>query len=485
MSKIEDLYNKHAVKIICNGLEGSGCIVQPSCSDYSYIFTAKHCLIKDNALDRGLIQILRFNDKESSTIIQDIYLHSDFDIAIIKVNKISEFSESKIFLPSKGEMVSIYGYPSLLKAETEQRQNLNCRVSFCREHYFEITSENIQFTFEKSVPETIKGFSGSGVFYEQGGNLFISGILTRLKAIDGAYSSLSATHISLFEDLIKEHKLATIYADNLVNISRDFTLINNVFSISYNAQFAPYYQERAIDKIFINYLNNPKNVWISGPSGVGKTLLILRNLNMENKSPKHIDLTCTQFENINEYFEYINNELVRQCDLEIYSDKTIIYDRISDNLCNINAKLKDIIIFVDEVPISNKDKFYNFLSGFISISDRYSNLNRMDNKIKWIISTRIDPSIHMKTNESCHTNKSKAQKNFTFKNFDLWIDDDLSSLLYLLQKSLDFSLSLKTKNEIIEISKGLPGRLKSTIERVLLENCTIHEAIEIIKSENN
>jgi len=186
VSKIEDLYNKHAVKIICNGLEGSGCIVQPSCTDYSYIFTAKHCLIKDHVLDLGLIQILRFNDKVSSTIIQDIYLHSNFDIAIIKVNKISEFSESNIFLPSKGESVSIYGYPSLLKAETEQRQNIKCRVSFRRENYFEITTENPQFTFEKSVPESIKGFSGSGVFFEQGSNLLISGILTSLKAIDGA-----------------------------------------------------------------------------------------------------------------------------------------------------------------------------------------------------------------------------------------------------------------------------------------------------------
>jgi len=485
VSKIEDLYNKHAVKIICNGLEGSGCIVQPSCSDYSYIFTAKHCLIKDEALDKGLIQILRFNDKVASTIIQDIYLHSDFDIAIIKVNKISEFFESRIFQPVKGESVSIYGYPSLLKAKSEQRQNINCKVSFHRDSYFEITSENPQFTFDKSMPETIKGFSGSGVFYEQGDNLFISGILTKLKAFDGGYSSLCAIDISIYEELIKKYELATIFSDNLSNISKDYSLINNVFAISYNSQSAPYYQERVIDSTFLNYLNNPKNVWISGPSGVGKTLFILRNLNKEKKAPKHIDLTCSQVDNIDEYFEYINNELIRQFELTISSDKASVYDRISDNLCNINDHFKDILIFVDEVPISDKEKFYNFLSGFVNISDRYSNLNRKENKIKWIISTRIDPSNHVKIEESCHSNKAKVQKNFIFKNIDLWTDDDLSSLLNLLQRTLDFSLSIKTKNEIIKISKGLPGRLKNTIERVLLENCTIHEAIEIIKSENN
>jgi len=484
VNKIEDLYNNHAVKIISNGIEGSGCIIQPDSPDYSFIFTAKHCLTENDTCLKEEVQVLRFNDKESQITIHEIYLHSELDIAVIKVEKINEISNSIIISLQKGKAVSIYGYPNLLRGKKEQRQNINCEVSFNRENYFEIVSKHVQFTFDKSIHDTIKGFSGSGIFYEDGERLFIGGILTKLKAGDGAYLSLCATNIKLFDNLITTNGLPSLNSNNLSHISKDYKLINKVFAISYNSQSAPYYQERAIDSLFVNYLKSPKNIWISGISGVGKTLLILRNLHKESKSPKHIDLTCSQFISINEYFEYINNEIIRQFDLNNSSQKENVLDKISDNLCSINGQLDEIIIFVDEVPISDKEKFYDFLSGFISISERYSNIIKVDNKIKWIVSTRIDPEIHLKAEECCHPNKLKAKKNFVFKNFNIWDDIELTALLNLLQGTLDFSLSVNTQTEIVGISKGLPGILKSTIERVILEECTIQEAIKMIKSEN-
>lgn len=481
---IEDLYNKHSVKVISNNIEGSGCLIQPYNADYSYVFTAKHCLTKDHKCKKEYVRIIRDNEETSSISIHEIYLHPELDIAIIKIEKVLELPDPIFYVPLKGESVSIYGYPLLLKGKSEQRQNINCEVSFNRGDHFEITSKSSQFTFEKSTHETTQGFSGSGVYYEREEQLFISGILTRLKANDGAYASLCVVHISLFEELLLKNNLAILSADNFSEIIKDFTIINNVFSISYTLQFAPYYLDREIDRIFLNYLNNPKNIWVSGHSGLGKTLLILRNLNKEKKKPKHIDLTCSQINSINDYFEYINNELITQCNLEETSKKIVVYDRISDNLCQINDQLEEIIIFVDEVPISDKDKFYEFLSGFIGISERYSNLNSLQNKIKWIISTRIDPFIHLKADDTCHPNKLKAQKNFTFKNLDFWTNNELALLLKLLQNSLNFSLSTNTQDQIVKISNGLPGRLKSTIERVLLENCSIGEAIEMVKSEN-
>ena len=484
VNKIEDLYNRHAVKIISSGIEGSGCLIQPADSDYTFVFTAKHCLTEVEVCKPEDIQILRFNDRESQITIQEIYLHPKYDIAILKVGRISPLPSTIIRSFRKGDSVTIYGYPKLLRRAREQRQNIKCEISFNRETYFELVSENIQFTFDKSTPDTIKGFSGSGVFFEDGERLFIGGILTKLKAEDGAYSSLCASNISLFDELIATSGLPSLDSDNFHDINKDYELLNSVFSISYTPQSAKYYQERNIDSLFINYLKSPKNIWISGISGVGKTLLVLRNLNKENKSPKHIDLTCSQINTIDEYFEYINNELVRQLNLNDPSSKKNIFDQISDNLCSINGQLSEIVIFVDEVPISDKDKFYDFLSGFINISERYSNLIKTENKIKWIVSTRIDPEVHLRTEESCHPNKLKAKKNFRFRNFKIWDDKELTELLNLLQTTLNFSLSVKTQTEIKLVSKGLPGILKSTIERVLIEDCTMQEAIRMIQSEN-
>lgn len=143
-----------------------------------------------------------------------------------------------------------------------------------------------------------------------------------------------------------------------------------------------------------------------------------------------------------------------------------------------------IVIFVDEVPILEKEKFYDFLTGFVNVSERYTNLIKGAKNINWIISTRINPEEHLNNEEESLPNKLKAKKNFNFKNLDLWSNEELSSLMKSLQASLNFKLSNDTEKKIIALSKGLPGVSKSVIERLLLENCTIEEAIEIIKSEN-
>lgn len=486
MDSIEEYYNKHAVKIISNGISGSGCIYQPSNPEYSYILTAKHCITENGHFDINKISINRFleNEAETKLKLKNVYINPDHDVAILTVDKIEDLGTTPTHRALKEESVSIYGYPNLLKNEKEPRQIIKCKISFSRELHYEITSDNMQFTFEKSVPDAIKGLSGSGVYYEDKGMLSVAGIFTKLKAPDGAYSSFCMYNLDLFEELTAKNKLQSLYSDNISNINKDPELLNKVFSLTYNSQSAQYYLVRKDDEVFLNYLNNSKNVWISGDSGVGKTFLVLGNITKVNETPIHIDLTCSQMDSIDEYFEYINVELINQSELTKQSNKSNIYDRISDNLCEINLQSNQITIFVDEVPILAKDKFYDFLSGFIKISERFTNLIKGTKNVNWIISTRIDPKDHLKDEVECLVNKQKAHKNFIFKNLNYWSEGELLSLLKMLQKSLNFTLSNETELNIIKISKGLPGIVKNVIERIILDDCTIEEAIKIVKAEN-
>ncbi|SKC65744.1 trypsin-like serine peptidase [Ohtaekwangia koreensis] len=482
MPTIEQLYDDHAVRIICNGFEGSGCVVQPLASDFTYIFTAKHCLTETDKCNKEDIKVFRYLETDPIAEVLDVHLHQDLDIAIIVLKRISNLQTTRMAKAAKGSEVVIYGYPLLLKGKAEPRQNVMCRISFVRSTMFEITSEIVQFTFENAMPETIRGLSGSGIFVEQSGSLFLVGVLFKLKGKDGAYSSLCAYDIPVFEKFLVDSKLPPLELDDFSTVSKDYSLLNNVFSISFTSGSGKYYHERTVDAIFKNYLANPKNIWVSGHSGVGKTLLVLRNLSIENKKAKHIDLTCSVSGNIEDYFHYINNEIIAQCSLTLPSTKHNVFEKISDNLCQITNN-EDIIIFVDEVPISVKEKFYDFLASFIKVSERYANLNKSNNKVKWIICTRINPTVHLLSGDENHPNKIKAHKNFIFKNFDLWTDDELSSLLELLQSALNFSISFKSANEMIRTSEGLPGRLKSIVERVILEGGSVFDAISMIKSE--
>ena len=44
---INEKYEQLAVKVKCNGLEGSGCLFQPDSDTFTYVLTAKHCLEGD------------------------------------------------------------------------------------------------------------------------------------------------------------------------------------------------------------------------------------------------------------------------------------------------------------------------------------------------------------------------------------------------------------------------------------------------------
>lgn len=476
MTRIEQKYEQHAVKISSNGINGSGCVIHPLNSESSFIFTAKHCLTENGQVEKDKVTLSGplISDKVE---IKDIFIDPLHDVGIIQISRLNDYTSSLFVEPKKDLPVNLFGFPSLLKGES---QILPCRVSFNKENYSEIELSQNQTTFEKSTPETIKGFSGSGIFHENANNLFIVGILVRLKACDGAYNNVCAYHISVFDNLLVEKGFSSLFEDNIFNIIYDLS-----FSFTaYNLGVEKFYLPRISDDQFNNSLKSPKSIWISGEPGVGKTLLVNRNLRTKGFNYIPIDLTTATLNNIDEYFRVINNEIIVQKDLQAFTDSENIYDTIASNLNKISHD-EGLTIFVDEVPIRDSEIFNNFLSGFIKISEKYSNTTNGKNQVKWIISTRINPKSYLKGLNDCLVNNQKATKHFLYKHIDFWSYDELKALLILLEKNLNFHLSNFSHNKIIELSRGIPNPMKRVIEVILIDKCNIDEAIEIVKSENN
>lgn len=487
---------------------GSGVLFQPATTDYTYILTAKHIFFDEIDNGRGeekiekkdgeIVDIHRLTKNGEYWLSEPIqfsiqknknyFPHAEVDIAILKIDY--KPGLDKLILQEKIGNLSDYlicGFPNKLRLNTSISEKYTTH-SLVRIISDNTTSFRAQLTIGTLIQSDIVGMSGCGVLKNENENISLIGIQSKVPA-SNANGQIDFVPIKYFKEIISSNELVSIDGndikiDDFSNINRDWQLQNKIFSVTINSDSKPYYLNRDIDKTVLNYLARNKNIWISGISGIGKTFLILGNLSNLCDKQIRIDLTCSYLENIDDYFEYVNNEIIRQCNLEQKSLQASVYERISDNLCEINLQSNQILIFVDEVPILEKEKFYSFLTGFINISDRYSNLIEGAKKINWIISTRISPEEHLNNEEDCLPNKQKARKNFNFKNLDLWREDELSSLLNLLQVSLNFKLSDETEKEIIAISKGLPGVAKSVIERLLIENCSIEEAIEMIKSEN-
>jgi len=475
--KIEESYYEHAVRIVSNGIVGSGCLIQTTHSIYSFIFTAKHCLTENQLIDKENIIITRdkINDSIPLKVI-DVFLHEELDIAVILIEKINGLRLTPFVNPTKELQVYLFGYPGVLSGDT---QILSCKIAFDKEFHSDIELTQTQMTFEKSSQEILKGFSGSGFFYETENDISVVGILTKLKAQDGAFNNVCAYHLSSFDELIISNGLPSIYCDDISSIVSDYS-----FSFTaYNPKIEKYYLNREIDNQLINYLKSPRNIWISGNSGIGKSLLLNRNLLLNKFDFVPIDLTTSKLDNIDDYFNIINNELIRQREVRQVYVSGNIYDNIVGNLEQIESS-DTLIIFVDEVPIRDKSVFKEFLTGFIKISEKFSNTTRKIKQVKWIISTIINPASYVKNLDECLINKEKASKHFNFKNIDLWTSKELFSLIDILEFNLNFRLSFPTRDKIIAISNGIPNPIKRVIEQVLIDNCSIEEAIEIVKSEH-
>ena len=154
----------------------------------------------------------------------------------------------------------------------------------------------------------MRGFSGSGIFHEKSDKISVVGILTRLKAPDGAYNNVCAYHISNFDNLLRTKGLPSLFEDYIDEINSDYS-----FSFTnYNLELEKHYLQRDIDEQTKKLFLSPKNIWISGVPGVGKTLLINRNLRIDKRDYISIDLTTSKLDDIDEYFKIINNEIVYQ-----------------------------------------------------------------------------------------------------------------------------------------------------------------------------
>lgn len=475
----EKRLQRHAVKIKTDSTEASGCLCQPSGTDYSYVFTAKHCLPKN--LDSRTISIT--TEQGEKLNVRTVLPHSELDILVIIVDRVSELDVTPLSVtPELHQAVTIYGYPEKLREKSEQRENLSCKISFRHDDYFEMISDQIQFTFNTDVPENVRGFSGSGVFIESE-RYELVGIFTRLKASGGAYQKFCAYNLSVIDKFLLNNSYAALSSDSFSGIKKDPELLEAVFYLPYKKASDPFYFKRDIDFLFENYFLSQKHVWISGVSGVGKTNLVLSNLINNGRKFIFIDLSAQQNRSIQEYFDYINSEIIEQASVESQSGRKNIIERIAENLAKITLEGEQLVVFVDEVPISENDKFLEFVTNFITISERFFNQAENSRKIKWVICTRINPIENLQNRDDCFPNSNKANKNFHFKHLRLWSENELIGLLKILEGALEFSLSSLTQAELLVAVQGFPGKLKNTIERVLLEECSIQKAIELIKSE--
>lgn len=234
-----DIHSKYinlSVKVLCNGKGGSGCLFQPFTTEYSYVLTAKHCLIgKDEELETLHASDIKLSINRENEFIElqaiDYYLHKDQDVAVIKIGYIKDLPSCLVSSPPIHGNVNIFGYPEILETPSTNwmGHKLGCTLNFYyrKSSLIEFIPTTDTVSYERDTAANIRGFSGSGIYLEKENDLTLIGVFTELKDEDGAYKGLLGLDIALINEILSENCLLPLIPEELLSFEK---YINNAFN---------------------------------------------------------------------------------------------------------------------------------------------------------------------------------------------------------------------------------------------------------------
>lgn len=234
------------------------------------------------------------------------------------------------------------------------------------------------------------------------------------------YSSVD--EIKAIIESIKEEKNNSLLEGN--NIITE--TINKVLFINYDNSCEPFYIQREHDNIFCKNLKY-RHIWVSGNSGLGKTAMIKRNLIFYNHDCHYCylgSITNVDIESLlNSLLSDLKETFSEQLENKSYqvSDKIV---EISKTLYHIFNN-KTVIIYIDEVPISEDLIFTQFVLKINALVEHYQRLCGSDKNLHIVVSTIYNPK------KFC-TNLPKANQYFNFITIESWSDKELGDLLNVI-----------------------------------------------------
>ncbi|MEO2601232.1 hypothetical protein [Clostridium butyricum] len=386
---LQDIYKEITVKIIYFEEQGSGWMYNPPDSNYTYVFTAKHCFssdelngtgselkldtIKKEDIDINNIKLDRFISRKIGWQGQDKYKVKDIffaqgiiDIAIIRIDRIKLSRNVKLLsLTNKiNKNIFIYGYPNVTASLLNPTKKLDdFTINDIDEDYIELRHENLN-TFNYSSKDVMDSFSGSGLFIydENQFQICIIGIFTGLGAPDGAYNHYIGENLEPICDIINENQLEKIdivsgdfiqYSDYYCNIEQ----WTNINPIAYKRKWVNIESAKElIDDIIMHFKDySTYNIkYVVGPSGCGKTRTVYE--------------ACNRF---------------------LYKSSIMYFDKYSNDVINVMNSLRNknekYYIVIDEVDvdayqeINRKFLLNNLRIILIGVAKEYEKFN--DNSI--------------------------------------------------------------------------------------------------------
>lgn len=251
----------------------------------------------------------------------------------------------------------------------------------------------------------------------------------------------------------QELNITPVATQSPIVINFNIDLDKILFDI-YDKSKESYYIERTVDTQFKNVLSQ-SGIWIFGPSGSGKSNLIIRNLVDQNKKFVTINLAGCSSDEMIGFFKEIYFSLLEYLDLSATEFPDNFNDALKKILILISKHFdsQDLIILIEEIPIGHDMAYKEFstkIFQFILSKNLVSGLE----KVKIVLSSINSPTNHIQSYQQ------KIHNQLRFVGLKYWELDEINKLIEVIEGASHFILPSEVKKLLISKSQGSPRFIK-------------------------
>lgn len=249
----------------------------------------------------------------------------------------------------------------------------------------------------------------------------------------------------------------------------------------YNKKNERFYISRDLDVKF-KQLIEFYSLWLHGPSGLGKTSVIRRYLELCNKKVAYISLgNCFNYstQELLNFVLFSLDEINNKNLPEIPKHPTPIIPReIYKSFKSWVGASGDGYLYLDEIPVEDEKEYKVFINSIVGLLQYFKSV---DDKIgiKIVVS-----SIRNVSTIDLHTSIKCLSENVKFIEVPIWSDDEIGALFDSLVSELKLEFSPTDKDEVVSDAKGSPRFVKALLKNyIAIASGDLKEMLAMTRSE--
>lgn len=239
---------------------------------------------------------------------------------------------------------------------------------------------------------------------------------------------------------------------------------NPLFDI-YSLQHDEFYVVRKIDDNLSRF-SIGNHLWISGPSGVGKTSAVRRHIlkSTPGQNFYHLSLGSYEITKPDDVVRAIVAELAEICGNRcLVSTRSSFVDLIREfrEILRQQSASHDVSLLIEEIRFNENCSISDFIPHLGNILASIETDNSINSKVHLFITTISNPT------DNFPQKNAKLRERVHFLELPIWEDEEIITLLKLLAASYPGMLNASDETIATNAAAGLPRYIKALYRRLI------------------